>query len=62
MKAYVITSGSVFGLLTAAHIVRVVLEGARVARDPFFVGITLLAAVLTFWAWRVLRGSFLRLP
>ena len=57
MKAYVITTGSVFGLLTLAHIWRVFAEGPRFATDPFFVLITVASAALCFWAWRVLRLS-----
>jgi hypothetical protein len=55
MKAYVMTTGAVFGLITLAHVLRVVEEGPRLARDPFFVILTVLAAALSLWAWRVLR-------
>jgi hypothetical protein len=51
------TSGAVFGLLTLAHLVRIMVEGLRLAKDPLYVLITLAAATLTFWAWRVLRLS-----
>ncbi len=54
MKAYIITTGAVFGLLTVAHLWRIVVEGTRVL-DLFFVVITLIAAALSFWAWRLLR-------
>jgi hypothetical protein len=57
MKAYVITSGVVFGLLTLAHILRVFAEGPRLATDPWFILITIAAAALCIWAWRVLRLS-----
>ena len=57
MKAYVITSGAVFGLLTLAHLLRMIAEGPRVATDPLFVLITVAAAGLCAWAWRVLRVS-----
>ena len=55
MKAYVVTTGAVFGLLTLAHIWRAVAEGPHLATDPWFVLITITAAALSFWAWRVLR-------
>ena len=55
MKAYVMTTGVVFGLITLAHLLRVVEEGPHLARDPFFVVLTVLAAALSLWAWRVLR-------
>jgi len=57
MKAYVMTTGAVFGLLTLAHIWRVFAEEPRLARNPSFVLITVAAAGLCFWAWRLLRIS-----
>jgi len=57
MKAYVMTTGTVFGLLTLAHIWRVIAEGPYLARDPFFILVTVIAAALCVWAWRVLRLS-----
>ena len=57
MKAYVITTGAVSGLLTLAHIWRVFAEEPRLATDPLFVLITVAAAALCFWAWRLLRLS-----
>jgi hypothetical protein len=55
MKAYVMTTGGVFGLLVAAHIWRIVEEGPRLARDPVYLLITAVAAALCVWAWRVLK-------
>ena len=55
MRAYVITTGALFGLLTIAHIVKVILE-RRLVPDPVFIIFTLISAVLTIWAWRVLRS------
>ena len=55
MKAYVMTTGSVFGLLALAHVWRVVEEGPHLARDPWYILITVLAAALCVWAFRVLR-------
>ena len=55
MKAYVITSGVVFGLLVVAHIWRVFEEGSAVTKNPFFIASTLLAAALFIWACRTLR-------
>jgi hypothetical protein len=55
MKAYVTTTGIVFGLLTLSHIARFVAEGPHLATDPSFVLITLAAAALCIWAWRLLR-------
>jgi len=57
MKAYLITTGTVFGLIVLAHIWRAFAEGAHVATDPVFVLLTLLAAGLSLWAWRLLGRS-----
>jgi hypothetical protein len=57
MKTYVMTTGIVFGLLTLAHIWRAFAEGPHLATDPSFVLITVVAAGLSVWAWRVLRLS-----
>jgi hypothetical protein len=56
MKAYVITTGVVFGLLTLAHLWRIIVE-RHLATDPIFILITVVAASLCVWAWRVLRVS-----
>ena len=34
MKTYVMTTGAVFGLITLAHILRIIAEGPRLAKDP----------------------------
>ena len=54
MKAYLITTGIVFALITLAHIWRVVAEGRHLATDPVFILLTIAAAALSFWAWRLL--------
>ena len=46
MKAYVSTTGVVFGLLTLAHIWRGIAEGPHLAAQPWFILITLACAVL----------------
>ena len=56
MKAYVMTTGAVFGLLTLAHLLRIIVE-RHLATDPLYILITVAAASLCFWAWRVLRLS-----
>ena len=54
MKAYVMTTGAVFGLLTLAHIWRVIEEGPHLATEPWYVLITVAAAALCLWALRLL--------
>ena len=55
MKAYVLTTGVVFALLTIAHLWRIAAEGLHLLANPGWVAITVAAAALSFWAWRVLR-------
>ena len=57
MKAYVTTTGVVFGLLAVAHIWRVIEEGPHLARDPWFILITSLSTALCVWSGLVLRTS-----
>jgi hypothetical protein len=52
MKAYIMTTGSVFGLLVVAHIWRIIEEGPALAKDPLYIVITIAAAALCLWAWR----------
>jgi hypothetical protein len=55
MKAYIIITGLIFGLITISHIVRLVLESTRVLTEPIFVVFTVLSAALTIWAVLLLR-------
>ena len=57
MKAYIITTGVVFALLVVAHIWRAIAEGPQLLYDPWFILITLAAAVLFVWAMSLLRRS-----
>lgn len=56
MKAFLWTTGIVFALITVAHIWRVVAESTALARDPWFILISLVAAGLSVWSFRLLRG------
>ncbi len=57
MRAYVMTTGVLFGLIAVAHVWRVFEEGAGLATDPVFILLTVAAAVLSLWAWRLIRLS-----
>jgi len=61
MKAYLITTGMLFGVLASAHLLRTIGEWSRLATDPWFVlegpTIGIAAGALSFWAWRLLRLS-----
>src|SRR5207302_7060842 len=57
MRAYVLTTGIVFGLLALAHLWRIAAEGLHLLTSPLWVGITVGAGALSVWAWRLLRQS-----
>ncbi len=57
MKAYVMTTGAVFGLLTGVHLWRIIAEGPHLATDPWYVLISVAAGALCLWAWRLLRST-----
>jgi len=61
VKAYLITTGILFGLLALAHFLRTIAEWSRLAEDPWFIlvgpGIGVVAAALCFWEWRLFRIS-----
>ena len=54
MKAYIVTTGVIFGLITLAHIWRAVEEGPHLATEPVFILLTVAAAGLCLWAFRLL--------
>ncbi len=49
------STGIVFGLLVLAHVWRVAAESPALAREPFFVVATLVAAGFCLWAVLLLR-------
>ncbi len=57
MKAYVMTTGTVFGVLTLVHLWRIMEEGAHLATNPWFALVTVGAGALCLWAWRLVRLS-----
>jgi hypothetical protein len=57
MKAYVITTGALFGLLTVAHLLRIVMENSHLATDPLYILFTVASAALCIWAFFVVRHS-----
>ena len=57
MKAYVVTTGAVFGLLTVAHLLRIAGENAALAADPLYLAITAASAALCVWACVVVQRS-----
>ena len=53
MKTYVRTTGILFALLTLAHLWRIAAEKPELAKDPFFLIVTAIAAGFSLWAWRL---------
>ena len=56
MKAYVILTGIVFGLITLAHVLRAIQEGPGVL-NVWWVLLTVATAVLSVWALRLVRNA-----
>jgi len=52
MKPYLITSGALFGLIAAAHLLEVIDRGHLHAMDLLVFAVS---GSLCFWAWRLLR-------
>lgn len=59
MKAYLVTTGAIFGLIGIAHVLRLFLEGTPLS-DPWFLGTNLALFVvgggIAVWAARLLAG------
>jgi hypothetical protein len=56
MKTYLLTTGVIFGLITLAHLMRFVAE-PHLRTDPFYNFLTVVAAALCAWAWRLYKKS-----
>jgi len=60
MRAYLITTGALFALLAAAHLVLTLTQLQRLVDQPGFIvegpGIGALAGALAIWAWRLRRS------
>lgn len=61
LKAYLITTGSLFGLLALLHLALTIQDRSRLLTDPAFLvrgpGIGILALGLCLWAVALLRRS-----
>jgi hypothetical protein len=61
MKPYLITTGTIFGLVAVAHVARTIAEWSRLATDPWFIlegpGLGVLAGAVAIWAWRLLSRT-----
>jgi hypothetical protein len=56
MKAFLVTAGSVFGLVVVVHLYRITIE-PHLIHEPWFWLITALSAGLSLWAWRLVWPS-----
>ena len=50
MRTYVVTTGILFGLVTVAHLLRIVYESRALATDPGYLLLTAAAGALCAWA------------
>jgi hypothetical protein len=54
VKTYLAVTTALFGLLAIVHVWRAIVEPS--ARDPWFVAITVVAALLCLWGGRLFIG------
>jgi len=61
LKAYLLTTGIIFGLFAAGHVFELVFEWRSPASDPWFTfGVALIVLVsgaLSVWAFRLLKSA-----
>jgi hypothetical protein len=59
MKAYLVTTGLIFGLIGVHHLLLAFKEWSLLSTHPVeflsMAALGALAALLSFWAWRLLR-------
>lgn len=56
MKAYLLTTGGLFGLMAALHVYVVIAHWQTLAADPWPVVVLALCGALSVWAWRLVRA------
>ena len=57
MRAYLVTTGVMFALVAVAHVWRIAVESRALAMDPWFIGLTIVAVLMSVWAFRLLRTA-----
>jgi hypothetical protein len=59
MKAYLVTTGTLFALFAVLHVVRVVAEWHHATTNPgfalFMAAVIVVPGVLSWWAWWLFR-------
>jgi hypothetical protein len=57
-RSYVVTTGVIFLAIAVAHVLRMVFESARLATEPGYLALTLVAVALALWAgWLARPGA-----
>ena len=51
MRTYLLATGVIFALIVVAHVWRIVSESHALAREPWFMALTLVAAAMSGWAF-----------
>lgn len=57
MRAYLAVTTVLFGLLALLHLWRAIEERSHLATDPWFLIITVVAALLSVWGCRLLMAG-----
>ena len=55
MRAYLLSTGTLFGLIVVAHVWRVFAESRTLLRDPWYWLLTAVALGFSVWAFRLVR-------
>jgi hypothetical protein len=53
MRNYLLVTAVAFALLALVHVWRVIEESTTLARDPWFVIVTIISAAFSVWAFRL---------
>jgi hypothetical protein len=62
MRVYLILTAILFALVAVMHVWRMIAESASLARDPFFLLLTVICVALSAWAVRLFVVSGRRTP
>lgn len=61
MKPYLMTSGTIFGIVAVLHLLRALHDWPMLSTNPVeflsMAALGALAALLSVWAWRLLRNK-----
>jgi hypothetical protein len=59
MRTYLVSTCVIFGLVAVLHLIRAIVEWPMISSDPvhflLIVGFGVVAGVLSYWSWRLLR-------